>query len=266
VTDGENVPKALERVGTVRDRTAGKLRATSRFETEVRDVSSISASTETSPAAVDAGVGPIRAVASQAQTQPDCCARIRNLFDETIHPYRSSVTGDAGQGSTTEAIRREFVAELAQVLSPETDNHVTVPVRRALLSKTADRREELEATVRALGVELASLKSAAAELEEIKARVDDAPPLLELGFEALATRHETLRCQRVRCDELARKRQRTLRSTTNRGVVGVDHRPLVERLYRKHPTTYPVLAAVAILSDRCERRERAVRDQLVRRV
>ncbi|MDG5821084.1 hypothetical protein [Natronococcus sp. A-GB7] len=57
-----------------------------------------------------------------------------------------------------------------------------------------------------------------------------------------------------------------MRTTTNRGVVGVDHRPLVDRLYRDRSTAHPVLTAVARLSDRCERRERAVRDQLVRRV
>jgi capsid protein len=191
---------------------------------------------------------------------------VRRAFAETIRPH--SVADVDETESLLETIREEFTDTIAVVLAPTTDASLTPELKRLVLTEARSRRTEAAALQKALEREEAHLDDAAAAVDDIVAWMVDANEraLTDLGFDALAERHETLAGHRACCEDVARDRQAFLQQTTNGGIdAGVRHRRLVSYLYRDFPVDHPVLTAVATLDETCRDCQRAVRDHLVRR-
>ena len=196
----------------------------------------------------------------------DRCGTVRSAFAETIRPH--SVADLEGSEPLLETIRAEFTDAIAVALAPTTDAAFSPELKRMIVAETRARRSEATALRKALDRENAHLGDADAAVDEIVEGVVDVDetPLTDLGFDALARRHETLETLRDRCSELVRRRQELLRRATNDGVdVGVRHRSLVPYLYGEFPIDHPVLATVAALDDACMDCQRTVRAHLIRR-
>jgi hypothetical protein len=200
-------------------------------------------------------------------TATDRCRTVRTAFAETIRPHSVADVDDSEPLLAT--IRSEFTDAIAVALAPTTEASFSAELKRALVSETRVRRAEAEALARALDLERAQIDDAATTVERITAWITDADttPLLDLGFDTLRARHETLATHRDHCQELAENRQAFLDRTTARGpAVDIDHRKLVPYLYDDFPVDHPLLSTVARLDAACAACQRNVRDHLVRRV
>lgn len=191
---------------------------------------------------------------------PDGCERIRELFAAEVLPH---VEADAAMRGLAEMLGRDVAMQVA----PASAGPVSPQLIDAVTAASARRRENLRTMQRALDREAAFLDGAISDLDPIVGWLADADeaPLTDLGFDALAERHETLSSHRDRCAELARRRQRQLDETTARGQSAVPHRSLVDSLYDDFPDSHPVLATAVRLRELCGECQRAVRDHLVRR-
>lgn len=196
----------------------------------------------------------------------DQCGTVRAAFAETIRPH--SVADLDGSEPLLETIREEFADTIAVALAPTTEASFTPDLKGMVVAEARSRRSEATALRKTLDREDAHLEEAGRAVEGITAWIADADetPLTDLGFDALARRHDTLATHRDRCEELARRRQEFLQRATNDGIdVGVRHRSLVPYLYRDFPVDHPVLVTVATLEDTCADCQRAVRAHLSRR-
>ena len=255
---------ARERAEAESDHVDGKRAAFDRFERTVRGIDPV----ETGTAAPRAAAG--GAVAGTPVTErsgDDRCRRVRESFAETIRPY--SVEDVTEAESVVATIGEELGEEVALAVSPGGGGEFTSPVRAAVVSAIGDRRSELRAMAAALEREHESLRAAVDELDAM--RDEAAAPgnrrLYRHGFEELRERHERLARFRERCERLARERQELLASTTSHGAeTGIRHRTLVGYLYRELSVGHPVLATVVGFEEGCIEAQRAIRDQLTRRV
>lgn len=195
------------------------------------------------------------------------CEAVRTAFAETIRPH--SVADVDESEPLLETIRNELSDTLAVALAPPSNTPFSEPLKRGILREAGHRRTEMEVARRALDRELAFLEDASVTVDEITgwiATVNETP-LLELGFDALRSRHETLATHRERCGELAADRQSFLRKTTGQAVeTRLRYRNLIPYLYREFPTEYPVLVTVSRLDTTCRECQRTVRNHLTRRV
>ncbi|AFZ72597.1 DUF7260 family protein [Natronobacterium gregoryi] len=263
--------EALEHVTEELGEVTGKLAAVDRFVKGVDDLSP--ATPNASPHVTDGGRITASRTVSTVQYGPSesataaCRRDVRNLFAETIHPY---AVDDIEQSEPVlTLIGEEFGQDVAVALAPSTDHQFTPDLKQAVLSAARQRRAELEAMKRALKIEVESLrttKETVTELVNWLVEVDETP-LLDLGFEELRRRHETLADHRAACRRLLEKRQSVLHGTTTyNATAGLAHRTLVTYLYRELPTSYPALSTVLRLLEQCRTCQRAVRDHLTRRV
>lgn len=197
----------------------------------------------------------------------DRCRTVRRAFDETIRPHSVADAGDSE--SLLATIRTEFTDAIAVALAPTTEASFSAELKGAIVAETRVRRAEAETMERALDRERAQLDDAASTVERITSWIADADAtsLLDIGFDELRARHETLATHRDRCQELADRRQAFLRGTTT-GDSGarIDHRKFVSYLYEDFPVDHPVLSTVASLDSACTECQRNVRNHLVRRV
>ncbi|WP_327050595.1 DUF7260 family protein [Halomicrococcus gelatinilyticus] len=263
-----HVNDALGRVQREQEHVSEKQSALDRFCDRVREVPAGSPRQPSATSRATAG-GTASAMATyrRSDSSADRCRRVCEAFAETV--AAAGLADGQESESLSTALRTELGDDVALALAPGTDGVFTPDVKQAVLAAATRRRTELRAMERALATEADSLRTAAAELDEVTdwlARTDETP-LLELGFEALRERHETLTRHRARCERLARDRQRVLNGTTSHeAAAGVSHRALVASLYDGFPTDHPVLATVARLDGVCDDCQRAVRDHLTRRV
>ncbi len=253
--------RALKRVRAERDAVADKRRAFDRFTARVADVE---------PAARPDGGARTPAGPTVAAGRPsvDGCAAVREAFAETVRPHATEDVSDAE--SNLERIAAELNREVACALSPAASG---VPfsgsLKRAVLAAADARQDELRALAVVLEREEERVADARATLDE---PVDwiaatDETPLVGLGFEELADRHERLDEFEARCERVAADRQAYLdRTTSVDGRVGVNHRSVVESLYEDFPVDYPVLATATSVAEVCRDCQRSVRDHLARRV
>lgn len=257
------IDRARTRVRAERDAVDGKRDAYDAFVRRVSDLQPepVSAS---APATGLTTAGGAR-LAADAPSD-DRCGTVRAAFAETIRPH--SVADLDGSEPLLETIREEFTDAIAVALAPTTESPFSRDLKRLIVAETRSRRSEATALRKALDREAGHLEDAAAAVDDVVAGVVDVDetPLIDLGFDALARRHETLADLRDRCTELVRRRQELLRRATNDGAdVGVRHRSLVPYLYGGFPVDHPVLATVAALDDACADCQRTVRAHLIRR-
>lgn len=194
------------------------------------------------------------------------CKQVCAAFAETVAPCCQ--TADNDHDTVLLTLRDELCDEVALALAPNSDSQFTPQVKRAVLSATVRRQEELGTFATALETEETSVRTARETVESIADWLTTAEetPLSALGFDRLQTRHETLAAYRDSCRAAITDRQETLNATTSQnGSVGVAHRSVVRSLYEQFPVSYPVLGTLTRLADCCKRCQRTVRDHLVRR-
>ncbi|WP_049929157.1 DUF7260 family protein [Halopiger goleimassiliensis] len=257
------VHRAIDRVDGEREQVAAHRESVERFAKEVADLDPVEVDTPTQPRLTDGGMV---TTIDRSDSTADRCRQVRESFAETIRPH--SVT-DADDEPLLETIGEELGRDIAVALAPGTDGAFTPQVKRAVTSATADRRAELEAFDLALEREADSLEAARSDIDVITAWLCRAneTPLLELDFEALRERHETLERHRERCRDLLRERQSVLQETaTYNGSAGVRQRTVAGFLYREFSTAHPVLTTALRLEEVCADCQRTVRDHLTRRV
>ena len=253
-------------VGDEQDHIDDKLTAFDRFANGVSRLPTTSppSSVESSPGAT----GPPGSVSATVGSQPSSdttTRRVRSLFAETIRPHSIEDVDEPEPLLVT--IREELSPEIALAVAPSTDRAFTPDLQAAICSAVDQSQAELRAMRRGLDTEADSLR-AAADLhgELVDWTDDDRQPCSKLGFEPLSRRHERLAEFRQQCEALAADRQSTLHGTTNHtATASLSHRLLVEYLYQPLAVDYPVLSAVAHLTDDCETRQRTVRRHLIRR-
>lgn len=261
MTVDTDVSRALERVRVERDAVARKRRAFDRFTDRVEDVDPA-----TRP---DGGVRtPAASPVAVRESRSDGRAAVREAFAETVRPHATGDVPDAE--SNLERMAAELNRELATALSPAASGVPFSPsLKEAVLAAASAREDELRALETALDREEEQLTEARSTLEEPVdwiARADETP-LLRLGFDDLAARHERLEEFTTRCERVARARQAFLDRTTGvDGQVGVGHRSVAESLYEDFSVDYPVLSTAVRVTEACRDCQRAVRDHLVRRV
>jgi len=196
----------------------------------------------------------------------DRCRTVRTAFAETIRPH--SVADIDAAESLLETVREEFTDAIVVALAPTTDASFTPELKQMVLAEAQSRQSEVTALQKALEHEEAHLDDAGDAVDDIIAWIADAneTPLIELGFDVLQQRHETLSDHRNRCEEVVHDRQEFLQGTTNNGVdAGVRHKSLMPYLYQDFPVDHPVLATVAKLDETCQECQRTMRNHLVRR-
>lgn len=254
------VQRARRHVRSEREAASAKREAFDAFVDEVRDVATASANAS-SAGVTTAGVQRRGTSANESR-----CRAVRTAFAETVRPH--SVDDLDGDESLLETIRAEFTEPIAVALAPTTAAAFTDDLRERVVAEARARRTETAAFERALDREADQLDEAAETVDEVVGWLVDADetPLTDLGFDALARRHERLAARRARCEEVAERRQAFLEATTSNGAeAGVRHRQLLAYLYDDFAVDHPVLATVADLDATCMECQRAVRDHLTRR-
>jgi len=201
-------------------------------------------------------------------SSPDArCRTVRTAFAETIRPH--SIDDIDGSESLLETIREEFTNTIAVALAPTTEASFTPELKQMVIAEAQARHSEATAFRKALNQEQRQLDETGNVVDDITVWIAEADetPLTDLGFDALARRHERLATHRNQCEELAYQRQNFLQGTTNNSIeVGVRHRSLVPYLYQDFLVDHPVLVTVVRLDDTCKDCQRTVRDHLIRRV
>jgi hypothetical protein len=257
-----HIDQARTRVKAEQDTVDAKLTA---FETFIDRVSDL----PTEPTASRSpGITAIGGAQLHADSSADDrCRAVRRAFDETVRPH-SVADGDDSQ-SLLATIQSEFTDSIAVALASPTGASFSPDLKRMIIEEANARKTETDVLGRALAREKTQLENAGDTVADIADWIAEADetPLIDLGFEALRRRHETLAGHRDRCEKLAHRRQEFLRKTTSKNAeAGITHRSLVPYLYRDLPIDHPVLATVTRLDAVCEECQRAVRDHLVRRV
>ena len=259
------VDDARRLVDDERDHIDEKLAAFDRFADGLRRLPTDSPSP--SPRSTTVGAGPpgsISAAAGGRSAGDDTTRQVRSLFAETVRPY--SIEDVDEPEPLLVSIREELTPEIALAVAPSTDRAFTPELRTAIYAAVDQSQAELRAMRQGLATEAESLAAAADLRTELTDWIDARPPCSKQGFEALSRRHERLDDFRQQCDALAADRQSTLHGTTNHtATASLSHQLLVEYLYQPLAVDYPVLSAVARLTDYCESRRRTVRRHLTRR-
>jgi hypothetical protein len=268
MTVATRIHDALDRVKREREHVSDKQTAFDRFDERVRDVAAGSPRRQSGAMRATAG-GTTSATTAHLRNDASTnrCRQVCRAFAETI---RSDSVADVEESEPLLAtVQEELGDEVAMALDPDAGGEFTPPVKRAVLSATAQRRTELRTMECALETEAQSLRSAIDELEQVTDWITrtNETSLLDLGFDALRERHETLTLHRTRCDRVVRERQPVLHGTTSYDAsAGISHRTLVAYLYDEFPTDHPVLVTATRLDDVCADCQRVVRDHLTRRV
>lgn len=204
---------------------------------------------------------------SSDRSRPDRCRLVRNIFDQTIRPH--SVADIDESEPLLETIRQELTDEIAVALAPTTEISFTSELKQMTLTEAKAQQLEIEVCRQAIDREESQVSDVNKTVENILTWIVEANEtrLLELSFDALKQRHETLAEYRNRCDEIAYQRQDFINKSTTRGVdVGFEHRSLIPYLYQDLEIDFPVLATVANLDMACQSCQRTIRQQLIRRV
>lgn len=141
-----------------------------------------------------------------------------------------------------ESMAAELSEEVAAAVEREPRLHP--PLERSLLETTEQAVSSRRRILEAIETELDAVETAADELRDLLAELDSllGQPLSTMGSNALRLTGDRLRALRERCDELAAKRQRRVR--TRRDFHIVDDGLFERHLYQGCEYTYPILAAI----------------------
>lgn len=265
MTDLTPVRDALSAVERTRDGVSETKSAVDRFDATIDEIDPVGSVTavETQTAVGDGGLS-MASATPRAVDAPDRMGRVRDAF---VSAFCSEDSSDDPR--LVETIERVFGTEVASQLAPTASKTYTVETERILRSAIERRRTQLEAVTQALGVERTSLEETLDAVEPIVEWLETTgePSPLTLEFETLFEHHETVSGHRSQCEAIVDDRQETLHGTNSfDGRIGLAHRPFVESMYEGLDVRYPVLSTMARLSADCLEYERAVRDQLTRRV
>jgi hypothetical protein len=265
VAELELLAAARDRVDAERQAVEGKRRAVERFRDQVAELQARpSGATGTGQTA-----GPRAGAGTLARDRPadDRCRTVRQAFAETVRPHSVADVDDPDAEPLLETVREELTDAVAVALAPTTEPSFSPGLKRAVLSATDTLHAETAVLGDAVEREADRLEAAEETAETVAATLAALPDLRPLGFEALQERHDRLATARERCENLAERRQSFLAANTSRaGEVGISHRQLVPYLYDDLSVEHPVLVTAARLDAACAARQRAVRQQLIRRV
>jgi hypothetical protein len=267
MTAPTRIDQARTRVATEREAVAETAEAFASFVDRVNSVG-VTPSSAT-PEGATAGAGTRTA---GSRSTDDRCRAVRTAFAETVRPHSVADLDDSEP--LLETIGSELSESIAVALAPTTETSLSRGLQRAIVSEATARRRENEVLCRALDREAERLTAAADTVDGITGWLADATeaPLVDLGFEALRERHETVLRHRDRCESLAERRQSFVRATTSGtgtggsgSAVGITHSRLMRYLYDDFEVDHPVLATVAQVDAACAERQRALRWHLARR-
>lgn len=250
------VQRARERARTERVTIDGKRDGLSTFATEVQDIEAVGLRER----ATTGIAAPISAVTGG--TAPDQQETVRSAFETDVVPHVRDADG------TLEAMRKELGDGVALALAPTTQSQFTPQHKQELLNTVESRLAELTVTDATLKRETENLKAAEQTVDNCVSWLVEADetPLSELGFDALAERHDRLDTWQADLAGVADERQSFLQATTSTGgEVGVDHHSLARSLYADFPVDYPVLATATRLLEVLDGCQGTVRNHLVRR-
>jgi len=264
--DASHLQEAIQLVDDEQAHIEDALAAYDRFINGVSQLAVDTPAASVSSATASGGPQSVSAAIRDGSTGEDSLRQVRALFANTVYPCSTAEFDEPEPLLVT--IREELDEPVALVVAPSTDSVLTADLKSAIETAADQSRMELQTMDRGLDREAESLRTARSFYKESTDWLTaDHPPLSTLGFEQLSHRHERLADYRRRCDRLAADRQSTIHETTNHTLAaGLSHDLLVEYLYQPLSTSYPVLSAVAQLTDLCVECQRTVRDHLVRRV
>jgi len=249
---------AREECDEERSRVAAERSAFERFERRIRGLSA-----GTGRSGAGGAGGATLARANVAEAKPELRAVVR-AYEETVMGVEHY---DDDYGEPIEKhMRAEFGDDVAAAVIE--GSALTPPVKRALVRKAAESREERTAFLRTLATEADSLSSTTDELAEIDRRVEriaDERRLQQSYSELMATWSDLGELE-AECRETLDRRQEQIQ----RGGSGADWRDdghsLCAYLYDPLPVDYPALADGTLLVDRIRTTRRRVADALTRRV
>jgi hypothetical protein len=262
-----HVSDALDRVTDEQLLVEQKQAALRQFRQTIEDLSAQGPDARSRPPHVTDGGMTAAASTLCGDRSASTCKQVCTAFGETVAPCCQPDTNDGD--AVLSALRDELGDEVALALAPNSDSQFTPQVKRAVVSATVKRQEELGTFAAALETEETSVRTIEDTVESITdwLTTADETPLSTLEFDRLRTRHETLAAHRDQCHTAITQRQETLNGTTSQnGSVGVAHRSVVRSLYEQFPVPYPVLGILTRLAECCQHCQRTVRDHLVRRV
>jgi hypothetical protein len=233
------------------------------FEGFVDRVSDLPTSEQ--PSAPESGSHSGGSVVAPTSTAGSCRA-VRAAFAETVRPESVADVDDSEPLLAT--IRAELNDHVASALSQSSDTAFSPQLKEAILRESAARIAEIQVFRDLLTTEREHLDDAHALVADVTEWVTsaDQTPLTDLGFDALAHRHEGLAAHRDRCAQRLRERQQFLDGETAASGASFSHRGVVTWVYGDCSVTYPVLDAVLRLEAACTDCQRRVRQHLTRRV
>jgi hypothetical protein len=180
--------------------------------------------------------------------------RVRTAYEETVMsvPHYESEYGD----TLAESLAAEFGDDIAAALLGGTA--LTPAFRDAISAAATAARDERAAFLDVLDRESASLATAAANVDDLRADLDalDDGSLSDRSFDDLHDCWTRIRGLERRTDGIGRCRQETIRNHRS-DLPGVPT-DLCEYLYADLAVSYPVLATVADIGDDLERARRRV--------
>ena len=262
LTVAQQLTEARQLVEDEREHIDNKLAAFDQFATGVSRLSADPMPHAAGSATRDGVPESVSTALDHGTGSDDRIETVRSLFAETVRPY--SIEDVAEPEPLLVTIREELGAKIALSLSPSTDRPFTAELQAAIQSATDQCQAELEAMEQGLAVEESDLK----RVSELQTAVADCLErdqlsLPMLDFETLRDRHEKISTFQHQCEVLAADRQSTLHETTNHAVTAdLSQWPLVEYLYQPLAIDYPVLSTTARLVERCENRQRTIREHL----
>jgi predicted membrane chloride channel (bestrophin family) len=191
------IDRAKRRVEDEQDAVRAKRAAFDRFSDRV-------SSLPTTPAASAGGMtATVGTQLGSDQAVDDQCRAVRNAFAETVRPHSC----DSDSEPLLETIKAEFTEQIAVALASTTETGFSNQLKTAIITEVENRKAETAALSRALDTEAAHLETAFQTVEEITDWLvaENRTPLVDLGFETLRDRHETLAAHRSRCARISRE-------------------------------------------------------------
>src|SRR5699024_843808 len=172
--------------------------------------------------------------------------RVLTSYCETVLdvPHYDEVYNE----SLPESLAEEFGSEIATVLL--TGDHLTASLRKQILTKSQQARDNRADFLDALSQEAESLRSMNNAITKIGTNLDtlNARSLETRPGTDLTKSHEQILAAEEQCEKLAATRQDTLQKSKMPGPTPSDFN-LTEYLYESLPVTYPVLTDLADLSN-----------------
>lgn len=206
MTVRNHIEQALRRVDAEQDAVEAKLKAFDTFITEISDLP-----TESRPSTSPGVTATASARLRDDSSTDERCRAVRRVFDETIQPH--SVADIDESEPLLATIQNELTDSIAVALAPATETSFSQKLKRMIVAEANTQRAGVEAMSQALKKEVIQLEDANEIATEITAWISETNEisLVNLGFEALQHRHETLADHRNLCEKLAHRRQKFIK-------------------------------------------------------